>query len=416
MKKLVVMKFGGSSVADAAKVQHVASRVIAKQRQGYHVVVVVSAPGDMTDDLLKLASGITEEPSARELDMLLATGEQASIALLSMALHAQKALAISLTGPQAGIFASTDHTRARITGIRTTKIREELSNGSIVVVAGFQGLNENKDIATLGRGGSDLTAIALAAALKAELCEIYTDVEGIYTADPRVVPEARKLSDISYDEMLELAGSGAQVMQARSIEVAKKYNVVFEVRSTFSTTPGTRVHQEVSQMEDAVVSGIASDPNQAKVSMVDVPDHPGVAAKIFGALAGVGINVDMIIQSAARGGKNDISFTVSQGDLKKTLAALEKVKLKLGAKALLHEANVAKVAVVGVGMRSHPGVAAGMFKALADHHINIQMISTSEIKISCVIEKDQVDKAVRVLSDTFQLGNKAETRRHPGTS
>ncbi len=399
----MVIKFGGSSVANAEKVKHVAERVIGKKEEGFRVVVVVSAPGDMTDDLIEMARGVTHDPSPREMDMLLATGEQASIALLCMALHAKGHDAISLTGPQAGIFADADHTRARITQIEPKKIQAELAKGRVVVVAGFQGINANDDIATLGRGGSDLTAIALAAALKAHLCEIYTDVEGVYTTDPRVVPEARKLAEISYDEMLELAGSGAQVMQGRSVEVAKKFNVIFEVRSTFSRAPGTLVHKEVSHMEDVVVSGIAFDRKQAKVSLVDIPDRPGVAATIFGALAKSAVNVDMIIQSEARDGKNDISFTVSDGDVKKALQALEPVKAELRAKDLLHEAGVAKIAVVGVGMRSHPGVASKMFKTLAEHQINIQMISTSEIKISCVIKAEQVDAAVKVLHKAFEL-------------
>lgn len=404
--KLVVMKFGGSSVADADKIRHVASRVMAKKKSGHRVVVVVSAPGDMTDELIALARGVAKDPDEREMDMLLATGEQASIALLCMALKDRGQDAISLTGPQAGIFANTEHTRARITHILPKKVRAELAQGKIVVVAGFQALNPNADVATLGRGGSDLTAIALAAALKADLCEIYTDVEGVYTTDPRVVRDARKLSEISYDEMLELAGSGAQVMQARSVEVAKKFNVVFEVRSTFSEAPGTRVHQEVARMEDVLVSGIAFDRRLAKISMVDVPDRPGIAAAIFGPLAKVGVNVDMIIQSAGREGRNDISFTVSAGDLKKAMAALAKVKEELQAREVVREANVAKVAVVGVGMRSHPGVAARMFKALADRNINIQMISTSEIRIACVIGKGRVNAAVKALHKEFELGKK----------
>lgn len=402
--KLVVMKFGGSSVADAEKVKHVAGRVIAKTKEKYQVVVVVSAPGDMTDDLIEMARGITEAPDEREMDMLLATGEQASIALLCMALKSDGHDAISLTGPQAGIYADTDHTRARITRIDPKKVRAELGKGRIVVVAGFQGLNANEDIATLGRGGSDLTAIALAAALKADVCEIYTDVEGVYTTDPRVVSEARKLEEISYDEMLELAGSGAQVMQGRSVEVAKKFGVVFEVRSTFSEVRGTRVHEEVARMEDVVVSGIALDRKQAKISLIGIPDKPGVAAAIFHALGKSAVNVDMIIQSQAQDGKNDISFTVGEGDLKKALAALEPVKTELSAADLLHEGGVAKIAVVGVGMRSHPGVASKMFQTLADHQINIQMISTSEIKISCIIARDKVDEAVKVLHKAFDLG------------
>ena len=314
--------------------------------------------------------------------------------------------AISLTGPQAGIYADHDHTRARITKILPKKVLRELGKRRIVVVAGFQGLNPNDDIATLGRGGSDLTAIAMAAALKADLCEIYTDVEGVYTTDPRVVPDARKLDEISYDEMLELAGAGAQVMQGRSVEVAKKYGVVFEVRSTFSQAPGTRVHEEVRRMEDVVVSGIAFDRKQAKISIVDIPDRPGVAAKVFSALGKAGINVDMIIQSEASDKLNDISFTVSEGDVKKALSALRPVKRALGAYDLVANKNVGKVAVVGVGMRSHSGVASQMFQALADAKINIQMISTSEIKISCVISRDHVDQAVKVLHKTFELDKK----------
>ena len=409
--KLIVMKFGGSSVANAEKIKHVAGRVTSRKKDGYRVVVVVSAPGDMTDDLIDLARGVSDSPDEREMDMLLATGEQASIALLCMALKARGEDAVSLTGPQAGIFADADHTRARITDIQPKKIQSELAKGKIIAVAGFQGLNPNEDIATLGRGGSDLTAIALAAALKADLCEIYTDVEGVYTTDPRVVADARKLSEISYDEMLELAGSGAQVMQGRSVEVAKKYNVVFEVRSTFSEAPGTRVHQEVKDMEDVVVSGIAFDRNQAKVSMIEVPDRPGIAAAIFGALAHVNVNVDMIIQATAQNGTNDISFTVPQGDLKKALSTLEPVKESLNAKAVLHEAGVGKVAIVGVGMRSHPGVAATMFKTLSDRKINIQMISTSEIKISCVVSKDQVDAAVKALHEAFELSAKEKVKK-----
>ena len=279
--KLVVMKFGGSSVANAEKIKHVATRIIQKKKEGYRVVVVVSAPGDMTDDLIDMAEGVSSNPSPREMDMLLATGEQASIALLCMALHTKDYGAISLTGPQAGILADSAHTRARIVKILPKKVLAELAKRRIVVIAGFQGLNPSDDIATLGRGGSDLTAIAMAAALNADLCEIYTDVEGVYTTDPRVVPEARKLDEISYDEMLELAGAGAQVMQGRSVEVAKKYDVVFEVRSTFSQAPGTRVHREVKHMEDVVVSGVAFDRKQAKISIVDIPDRPGVAAKCF---------------------------------------------------------------------------------------------------------------------------------------
>ncbi|OGR79044.1 MAG: aspartate kinase [Elusimicrobia bacterium RIFCSPLOWO2_02_FULL_39_32] len=407
MLKQVVMKFGGSSVADAEKIKRVASRIKVARKLGDHVVVVVSAPGDTTDDLLEMAHRITDSPSERELDMLLATGEQVSIALLSMALHSFNTDAVSLTGPQAGIYADANHTRARITKILPTKIHSELAKGKVVIVAGFQGMNPNQDITTLGRGGSDLTAVALAAAISADRCEIYTDVKGVYTADPRVVKEAKKLDRISYDEMLELAGAGSQVMQARSIEVAKKYNVELHVRSTFLEDEGTWIVREVRGMEDVVVSGIAFDRNQAKLSILEIEDRPGVAAKIFGALADVRINVDMIIQSAASGFSNDISFTVARTDLKKAMPILEKVKEELGAKDILCEEKVAKVAIVGVGMRSHPGVAAKMFQTLAKAKINIEMISTSEIKVACVLKEEDCEKAVKVLHKAFNLNSKS---------
>lgn len=407
MKQTIVMKFGGSSVADAAKIKNVAQRVVDKKKKGNRVVVVVSAPGDMTDDLLKMADEVSENPPDREVDMLLATGEQVSIALLCMAIHSSGHDAVSLTGPQAGIYADHAHTKARITQILPTKIHAELAQSRIVIVAGFQGINPNHDIATLGRGGSDLTAVALAAALKADACEIYTDVKGVYTTDPRVVPEASKLSKISYDEMLELAGAGSQVMQARSIEVAKKFGVELHVRSTFSKETGTWIVKEVPRMEEVIVSGIAFDKNQAKLSVTDVPDHPGVAAKIFGALAEMHVNVDMIIQSAAQDRSNDISFTVSRTDLKKAMPVLRKVCRQLEAKSVLCDEKVAKVAVVGVGMRSHPGVAAKMFKTLADEKINIEMISTSEIKIACVIKEQDCQRAVKLLHEAFELDKKS---------
>ncbi len=408
-KKLVVMKFGGSSVADAEKIKTVARKVFAKTKLGHKAVVVVSAPGDMTDDLLEMADKISQNPPDRELDMLLATGEQVSIALLSMAIHELGGNAVSLTGPQAGIFADSSHTKARITQIKPSKIHDELKKGKVVIVAGFQGLNPNQDITTLGRGGSDLTAVALAAALKADECEIYTDVKGVYTTDPRIVPEAQKLDRISYDEMLELAGAGSQVMQARSIEVAKKYGVDIHVRSTFSEDEGTWIVKEVSGMEDVVVSGVAYDKNQAKLSVTDIPDRPGIAAKIFGALAGIQVNVDMIIQSAAQDNTNDISFTVSKADLKKAVPLLESVSKELGGKGLLVDEKIAKVAIVGVGMKSHAGVAAKMFEALAQNKINIEMISTSEIKVSCAVKEEDGQKAVQVLHKAFGLGTKIKS-------
>jgi len=397
------MKFGGSSVADPERIKNVANRVMARRKAGDKVVVVVSAPGDMTDDLIQLAAGVTDDPDDREMDMLLATGEQVSIALLTMAIKHQGMDAVSLTGPQAGIYADLAHTRARITRIRPTKLLKELSKGRVVIVAGFQGLNSRQDIVTLGRGGSDLTAVALAAVLKADVCEIFTDVKGVYTTDPRVVPEARKLDQISYDEMLELAGAGAQVMQARSIEVGKKFNVPIRVRSSFTPDDGTLITGEVPSMEEVVVSGVAFDRNQAKVTMIDVPDRPGVAAKIFGALADQGVNVDMIIQSAPEKGMNDISFTVNRTDAKKALLILDRVKAQLKAREVRCDQNVAKVSIVGVGMRSHPGVAAKMFRTFAEGGINIDMISTSEIKVACIIREADGDKAVRIAHKAFGL-------------
>jgi len=415
-KRLIVMKFGGSSVADPDKIKNVADIIIKKKKAhgasgvAGDVVAVVSAPGDTTDELIELASKITDNPDEREMDMLLSTGEQVSIALLSMAIKARGFRSISLTGPQAGIYADASHTKARIIKIIPTKIRKELMRGNIVIIAGFQGLNPNEDITTLGRGGSDLTAVALAAALKADECEIYTDVEGVYTTDPRVVPEARKIQVISYDEMLEMAGTGAQVMQGRSIEVAKKYGVKIHVRSTFRSekegtiiTDGEDSNNGRNKMESAVVRAVTFDKNQAKFSLLDVPDKPGVASKIFGGLASSGINVDMIIQSAARQGYNDISFTVARNDVRKTREILLKLKKQLGASGVISDDTVAKVSIIGVGMKSHPGVAAKMFRTLASSGVNIQMISTSEIKISCVISDKDVVKSVKALHKVFGL-------------
>ena len=413
---LVVMKFGGSSVADAEKIKRVAGRVIEKKKEGNRVVVVVSAPGDMTDDLIALAEGVTDCPDEREMDMLLATGEQVSIALLSMAIKSQGEDSISLTGPQAGIYADTTYTKARITKIIPTKVHGELSKERIVIVAGFQGINPNSDITTLGRGGSDLTAVALAAALKAEACEIYTDVEGVYTTDPRLIKDASKIDYISYEEMLEMAGTGAQVMQGRSIEVGKKFGVDIVVRSTFSQNAGTLITSEEKiqewrkKMEDVVVTSVTFDKNQAKLSVLDVPDHPGIAAKIFGGLAKGGINVDMIIQSAATEKLNDISFTVSRSDIKKAMAILEKVKKVLHAKKVIYDDKIAKVSIIGVGMRSHAGVAAKMFNIMAKNKINIEMISTSEIKVSCVVKESDVTKAVECLHKGFGLNSKARIK------
>jgi len=396
------MKFGGTSVNGTERIKAVAEKVITKRNQGNKVVVVVSAPGDMTDELIESANKITDTPDERELDMLLATGEQISVALLSIAIRSKGYDSISLTGPQAGIYADTTHTKARITKVNPQKIISELNKNRIVIVAGFQGLNPNEDIATLGRGGSDLTAVAIAAAIKADLCEIYTDVDGIYTTDPRICSDAKKIDWISYDAMLEMAGSGAQVMQARSIEVAKKFNVKIEVKSSFNNNKGSLISsREDSKMEEPIVSAITFDKNQARLTILDVPDKPGVAAKIFGALAKENINVDMIIQSSAREGYNDISFTVTRVDLKKALPILKQVSKHLNAEGIIFDDKIAKVSIVGVGMRSHPGVASKMFEVLARHKINIEMISTSEIKLSCVIKEKFVDTAVRSLHKKF---------------
>ncbi|MCL2485832.1 MAG: aspartate kinase [Endomicrobia bacterium] len=409
---LVVMKFGGSSVADAEKMKHVANKIVAKKNAGNKVVVVVSAPGDTTDDLLEMADKITSNPPAREMDMLLATGEMVSISLLAMSIDAIGEKVISMTGPQAGIVADTDHTRARIKKIDPKKVKAQLAKNNIVIVAGFQAINTNGDITTLGRGGSDLTAVALAAALEADSCEIYSDVEGVFTTDPRVVKEARKLDYLSYDEMLEISSSGAQVLQARSVEVAKKYGVEIHSRSTFSDKNGTIITSEEKigrkKMEALLVSGVTFDKNQVKFTIIDLPDTPGVAAKIFGKLAKIGVNVDMIIQSAAVNKKNDISFTVSKSDMKKTQIELDKIASELKALSVVCDEHVAKISVVGIGMRSNPGVAALMFEILSKKGINIEMISTSEIKISCIVDETDMTKAVEELHKGFKLDKKSK--------
>ncbi|MDR2395237.1 MAG: aspartate kinase [Endomicrobium sp.] len=407
---LVVMKFGGSSVADAGKIKLVASRVIEKKKVGNKVVVVVSAPGDTTDDLLSMAENITSNPPERELDMLLATGEMISISLLAMAINSMGQKAISLTGPQAGIVAGTNYTRARVKKVNPNKIKSMLAKDNIVIVAGFQALNAKGDITTLGRGGSDLTAVVLAAGLQADFCEIYSDVEGVFTTDPRLVTDARKIEYISYDEMLELAGSGAQVLQSRSIEVAKKFGVQIYAKSTFSQNQGTIITSEENirrrKMEALLVSGIAFDKNQVKFTIIDLPDIPGVAAKVFSKLAKVGVNVDMIIQSAAVNKKNDISFTVSKQEMKKTQIELDKLAQELNASEVVCDEHVAKVSVVGIGMKSHAGVAGKMFEVLHKKGINIEMISTSEIKISCIVDERDLRTAVDELHKGFGLSRK----------
>src|SRR5215813_13159434 len=409
MSQLIVQKYGGSSVADPEKIMNVARRVAESAAQGHRMVVVVSAMGRTTDGLLTLASAITSTPDPREMDMLLATGEQVTVGLLAMALQSLGHPACSFTGLQVGLVTDDAHTRARIKRITAERISAALDTGKIVVVAGFQGVTERGDITTLGRGGSDLTGVALAAALKADVCEIFTDVDGVYTADPNVVPEARKLARVSYDEMLEMAALGAKVLQARSVEFAKKFAVPVHVRSTFKPDPGTLVTREETGMEEAVVTGITHDRSQAKISILRVPDRPGIASRIFGAVAERNIVVDMIVQNISRDGFTDISFTLPRGDHARAASALEEIAREVGAQGIVHDDRVAKVSIVGVGMRSHSGVAAQMFTALFREGINIQMISTSEIATSCVIEDKYAELAVRALHDVFTLGREPRT-------
>ena len=403
---LLVQKYGGSSVADAPKIMNVARRV-AESAPGNQTIVVVSAMGKTTDGLLALARQISTTPDLREMDMLLSTGEQVMIALLALALQALGLKARSFTGPQVGMRTDHVHTQARITRIEADRVRRALDAGEIVVVAGFQGLSDEDEITTLGRGGSDLTAVALAAALKADVCEIYTDVDGVYTADPNIVPDARKLARVAYDEMLELASLGAKVLQTRSVEFAKKYGVTVHVRSTFRPDPGTLVTREEAGMEQAVVTGVTHDRSQAKISILRVPDRPGIAARVFGAIAASNIVVDMIVQNISQDGYTDMSFTLPRGDHARAVAELTDVVREIGARGIAQDERVAKVSIVGVGMRSHSGVASTMFATLAREGINIQMISTSEIAVSCVIEDKYAELAVRSLHDAFDVGRGA---------
>jgi aspartate kinase len=403
-ERVIVQKYGGSSVADPEKIKTVARRVVETARLGHRVVVVVSAMGGTTDSLLGLARAVSAQPPPREMDLLLATGEQVSIALLAMALEALGCPARSFTGAQVPILTDKTHTRARILKIKNDRIRQALESGHVVVVAGFQGVTDDDEITTLGRGGSDLTGVALASALEADACEIYTDVDGVYTADPNIVPEARKLPRISYDEMLEMASLGAKVLQSRSVQFAKKYGVPVHVRSTFKPDPGTLVTREDRGMEEVVVTGVTHDRSQAKVSILRVPDRPGIASKVFGAVAEQNMVVDMIVQNISREGYTDISFTLPRGDRARAVALLEDVARRIGALGIQFDDRIARVAIVGVGMRSHSGVAARMFAALAKEGINIQMISTSEIAISCVIEDKYAELAVRALHEAFELG------------
>ncbi len=401
---IVVQKFGGTSVATSERIMAAARRAIQAKKAGNQVIVVVSARGDTTDELIAMAKEISERPPARELDMLLSTGEQQSIALLAMAVQALGQPAVSFTGAQAGILTDAFHTKARIKSISTSRLLEALQEGKIVIVAGFQGVDEEENITTLGRGGSDTTAVALAAAVGADLCEIYTDVEGVFTTDPNVYSKARKLKKISYEEMLEMASMGAKVLHIRSVEFGMKYHVPILVGSSFTDAPGTLVTREEPEMERVVVSGITYNKNEARITVTDVPDVPGMAYRIFKPIAAHGINVDMIIQGQSGvPGRANISFTVPKPDYEDTIRLAETIAREIGAGPVHGNPHIAKISIIGVGMRSHTGVAGRMFETLARENINIMMISTSEIKISCVIEDKFTELAVRVLHDAFGL-------------
>lgn len=401
---LIVQKYGGTSVADAERIKAVAIRVVKTVNEGNKVVVVVSAMAGETDKLISLAHEFSQTPSEREMDLLLSSGERITSALTAVAIEALGKKAIALTGRQVGIITDTAHTKAKIEKVTAERVKDAIAKGIIPVVAGFQGITETSDVTTLGRGGSDLTAVAVAAALDADLCEIYTDVDGVYTTDPNIVPEAKKLDKISYEEMLELTSLGAKVLQTRSVEFAMKYNVPVVVRSSFNYNPGTFVTKEDKDMEKVAVSGVAYDKNQAKITVMGVPDRPGIAARLFNAIAGANIVVDMIVQNVSPDGKaTDISFTVPRTDSKKALKLTNTIAKGLKAKGVDLREDISKVSIVGVGMRTHSGVAAKMFETLAKHNINIMMISTSEIKLSCVIDAKYTELAVRVLHDSFGL-------------
>jgi aspartate kinase len=403
---LIVQKYGGTSLGSIERIRNVAQRVAGTRDDGNRVVVVVSAMSGETDRLIKLAHQVCGDPNEREMDMLLSTGERVTIALLAMALQQLGYPARSFTGRQVGILTDSVHTKARIEKISAERLMEALEEGVIPVVAGFQGINEKSDVTTLGRGGSDTTAVALAAALKADLCDIFTDVDGVYTTDPNIVSSARKLEKISYEEMLEMASLGAKVLQTRSVEFAMNYQIPLRVRSSFTENSGTLVTKEDREMGQVVVSGVTYDKNQAKVTLQGVPDRPGIASRIFSAVAEYNIVVDMIIQNISQDGLTDISFTVPRGDAKKAVETVSKIAKEIGARDVKVKDDLANISIVGVGMRSHSGVAAKMFSTLAQEGINILMISTSEIKISCVIDARYTELAVRALHEAFELGKK----------
>jgi aspartate kinase len=400
---VVVQKFGGTSVADPERLTRVARRVVATAETGVQVCVVVSAMGSTTDELIDLAGQVSELPHPRELDMLLTAGERISMALLSMAINDLGRDAVSFTGSQAGIVTDTRHGKARIVELRAQRVRDALAEGRIAIVAGFQGVSTTSDITTLGRGGSDTTAVALAAGLGAEACEIYTDVEGVYTADPRIVPSARKLAAVSYEEMLEFAASGAKVLALRAVEYARNHGVPIHVRSSFAAVEGTWVVKEDDVLEQAIISGIASDTGEAKVTILGVPDRPGIAGRVFRPLADAGIHIDMIVQNVSAAGHTDISFTLPTTDLPLAEPILERLAAEVEAAGFTCDEDVGKVTLVGAGMRSHPGVAAGMFESLAEAGINIEIISTSPIRISCVVRTADLERAVQVLHEHFRL-------------
>ncbi len=400
----VVMKFGGTSVAGPERLKHVARRIVSAREAGSRVVAVLSAMGQTTDELIDLAYQVSPQPAPREVDMLISVGERISVALAAMAINDLGHEAISLTGSQAGIVTDTTHTKAKIVEVRAERIHSALDDGKIVLVAGFQGVSTGHEITTLGRGGSDTTAVALAAALGAESCEIFTDVEGVYTADPRIVPGAHKLPAVTYEEMLEMSASGAKVMALRSVEFARNHDVRLHVRSTFSDAQGTWIREEDEQLlEKAIISGVTHDTSEAKLTIVGVPDRPGVAARVFRALADAGVNIDMIVQNVSAEGLTDISFTVPKTDLAVAEPILTAAYKAVGASGFTQDSDIGKVSLIGAGMRTHPGVAADMFEALADAGINIEIISTSSIRISCVVRSDDVERAVQAIHDKFDL-------------
>ena len=403
---LLVQKYGGSSVGTPERIHHVAERIVRTRRAGAELIVVVSAMADTTDDLLELAGKVSGNSHPRELDMLLTAGERISMALVAMAVNDRGQEAVSFTGSQSGIVTDTSHTRAKILEVKADRIREELKRGRVVIVAGFQGVSRDREVTTLGRGGSDTTAVALAAALGAEACEIYTDVDGVYTADPRIVPRARKLAELSYDEMLELASLGARVLHNRSVEIARRFRVPIHVRSSFNWNEGSRIRKG-DLMEEVVIRGIAYDTDVAKIALLGVPDRPGVAAEIFREVGGQGVNVRMIVQASGSDSKNDVTFAVGSHDVRTVLPIVEEVRKRLGARAFVYDPDVAILSVVGEGLATSPGTAGEVFAALAEAGVNIEIISTSSITITCIVRKTDAERAIRSLHDALRLEQEA---------